>query len=382
MNVIAIAKLGTNIRLQDGRNFTVFEGDIINDLTFQSGTTTKTISGAVRVICANTRSQSSGPDECPPEPYAHKSITVTSLIIDSSDENCAILDQVNISDILDIGNVRTAKEIAEDGMIVTGVGDQYRPLTDVLNEAPAGSVIKLVAGTYDTELVLDKDITIVSDGNVTMANHIELKVNADGIAPKVVLENLVLSDSAVITSAGTAELTLCNCVIGGFNPDVSTQPIHFLNSAPDPILVNIVGCEFIPSNENCYNLINIYAPFKDGSTISNNIFRKGCCTHNCISLFAVEDDATITFNCNYCEYSANMVHIQIPGNPKCTIMMEGNTYLECDPDHPEWAGLFLVQPFADKTASYENVVIHVNNTTKPDGQIGYMYIGAKNTHRH
>jgi len=377
---IAVAKLGCTLKLDDGRSFVVFEGDVINDLTFKAGTSEKTITGAVRVICATTKAQSDGPDECPPEPYVYKSISTAQLVIDSSDENHAILDRVNVSDILDIGSVRTAKEVAEEGMIVTGAGDQYKPLAEVLASAPAGSVIKLVGGTYETPMTLDKDISICADGDVTLACQIDLKKTADGAGPKVNLDGLVLSDAAVITSAGTAELTLTNCIIGGFDPEKSTQPIHFLNSNPDPILVTIEDCEFLANNENCYNLINIYAPFKDGSSISRNIFRKGCITHNVISFFAVEDGATVYFSDNLCEYSANMVHVQIPGSPVCTIMMEGNTYLETDPTG-EYGGLFIVQPFADKTVTYEGVTIHCNDTKNEtdNPQIGYIYMHSKNT---
>lgn len=377
---IAIAKLGCTIKLEDGRSFLVFEGDVIDNLTFKTGTSEKTVTGAVRVICASTKTQQDGPEDCPPEPYVYKSINTTQLVIDSSDENHAILDRVNISDILDIGGVRTAKEVQEENMIIIGGGSQYRPLVDVLAEAEAGAVVKLAAGTYEAPMALDKDITICADGNATLACQIDLKKTVDGAGPKITLEGVVLSDAAVITSAGTAELVMKNCVIGGFNPEKSTQPVHFLNSVPEPILVTIEGCEFLANNENCYNLFNIYAPFKDGSSISGNIFRKGCVTHNIISFFAVEDGATVYFNDNICEYSGNMVHIQIPGSPKCTIMMEGNTYLETDPVD-EYGGLFIVQPFADKTVSYEGVVIHCNGTENQteNPQIGYIYMHSKNT---
>ena len=182
---------------------------------------------------------------------------------------------------------------------------------------------------------------------------------------------------------GVKSFTLKNCIIGGFNPEKSTQPIHFLSTSPDPVLVTIEDNEFIASNENCYNLINIYGKFMDGSSISRNTFRKGCCTHNLISFFAVDEGATVYFNNNVCEYvpDMNMVHVQIPEAPNCTIYMENNTIIEdASSGDAMWDGLFIVQPFNTNTTTYENVTIHCNkNNVDGVAQVGYIYMHGKNT---
>lgn len=377
----AMAKLGVIIKLADGRSFRISEGDVVYGLKFiDDGCETVIDNGRVSVICGTTKTSATVPNDCIPLPYMHHLIDVVEIIVDSSTNNMANINRIDISDIISISRVKTEKQVEEENMIVTGIGDQYRPLVDVLNDAPAGSTIKLLSGEYNSPLTINKDITICADGDVTLNSLIELKNESDELAPlRITFDGLVFSDQGMITSAGTSELTIRHCVFGGFEPEESSQPIHFLSTNPDPILVNIENCEFMSNNDNCYNLMNIYAPFKDGSRICHNIFRKGCCTHNQIALFAVENGATIHICDNICEYSANMVHIQIPGSPKCTIMMENNICYSTD-TRQQWSGLFMVQPFIERTVSYEDMVIHVNNCKLPEGsQVGYMYIGENNS---
>ena len=377
-----LSRLGAIIKLLDGRRFEIFENDIIYGLEFVDDKSTRIIDeGSVRVIYATTTAHNGYGNNCITEPHMHKYVTPNMILLDSSTANKAVLTFVDIDKIINIKSVKTQKQLEEETMIITGVGNQYRPLSDVINEAEPGSCIKLLGGTYDTPITLNKNITICADGDVIITAPIELKNMSEGDEPlKIKFENLVFSESGFITSAGTSELEMEHCTLGGFNPVEEEQLIHFLSSDPDPILLTMRRCEFLPNNKNCNNLINIYAPLKDGSIISNVVFRKHSCTHNQINLLAVEDDATIYINNNICGYSANMVHIQIPGSPRCTIMLEGNQYFETD-NNRKWGGLFFVQPFLDRTVTYENMVIHVNNTANctDNEQIGYMYIGANDS---
>lgn len=376
MAINPIARVSVDMTMDNGAVVNLAEGDIVRGLKYRSSGKTITVDGAVRVINAVTKVKNTNTAVCIHEPYLHEYITVQSIILDSSDEFDSELNTIQIASIISIDSVEK-----NAGAITVGSGSQFKPLVDIIADAPAGSTIKLMSGTYDANMDLNKDIKIIGDGTVELVGTINIKKTTNGgemVRPNIHLEGLTLSDKANVNIDGAKEFTLKNCVIGGFTPEVSTQPIHFLNSSPDPIMVTIEDNEFLANNDKCYNLINIYGKFMDGSSISRNTFRKGCSTHNIISFFAVDDGATVYFNDNYCEKSANMVHIQIPGEPKCTVMMENNRYDETDANVND-AGLFLVQPFEAKTTTYKDVNIYVNNTTKPEGQLGYVWMHGKNT---
>lgn len=373
----ATVKVTVDLELSNGTIVNLAEGDIIDDVTYRENGETKVLDGAVRVIeCVTRTVPRTEDDKCHHEPYMDKYVTAKSIVVDSSEKYDMEIKEIPVSAIIGIGSVDKT-----GGAITVGPGPQFKPLTDIIKEAPAGAVVKLTAGTYDVPMTLDKDIAIVSDGDAKLTGVINIKKAADGTAPVVNLEGVTLTGDAVVQLDGAKTFIMKGCKVGGFNPEKSTQPIHFLNSSPDPVLVVIEDNEFLPSNENCYNLINIYGKFMDGSSISNNIFRQGCSQHNLISFFAVDDGATVYFNDNQCEYVKDMamVHVQIPGSPKCTVIMEGNSYVSHPDTDPKWEGLFVVQPFSTQTVDYKDVTIQCNNTTKPEGQIGCRYAHANNT---
>ena len=141
----------------------------------------------------------------------------------------------------------------------------------------------------------------------------------------------------------------------------------------------IEGNTFEDEPKSSYNLIDIYAQLMDGSSISNNEFSANSCRHNSISLYGLDNDAEVKICENHAELSINMVRIGFKGTPKGTVYMERNSYDATD-ETPEYQGLFLVQPYGNKTLSFAGVNIHVVDTTYPAGtQLGYIYAGDKDT---
>ena len=383
MATTAIAKLGATLKFDDGSEILVFEGDILHDLVYKSGTALNTITGAVRVISASTKAQNTGPDTCPPEPYVYKSITPSSLVIDYSDEMDAQLMSINISNIVSIGSVTTEQEAAEEGMIVVGPGGSYKDLSEVIADAPAGSVVKLRAGEYTAPVAIDKSVEIIGDGSaiisgaITVTGSEAVGASADGDAGlSVKISGVKLTGDALISVSNADEFILENCEFSGHNMSAKTMPVAI--KTENPMLLKITDNIFGDQNANSYNLIDVYAKLKDGSSISGNTFSAACCSHNQISLYGLEDGASININDNYAAVSKNMVRIGFKGAPVGVVNMDANQYDETDAD-PSWAGLFLVQPYGKLTTSFAGLTIKVNKTVKPEGQIGYLYAGSSDT---
>lgn len=366
---IAIPHIGVKVRLESGAEYNLHEGDIVRDLEYKFGEKTKKISGTIRVLNGTTRSGApAASTECPPEPYLQKFVTVGSMVIDSSEEFDAELTKVSISNIVGIGAVEAA-----GGAIVVGAGAQYKALDTVIAEAEAGATIQLEAGEYNVALNLTKDIKIVGN-NAILTGKV---VVGDGTAkPVVEISGATLKGDALIELKSANEFIMKNCVFGGHNMTKTTQPVSM--ESDEPIYVCIEGCTFEAENEFSYNLINLSGRLKDGSSISNNKFLGGCCTHNIISLYHIDEGATIFINDNYADYSGNLVRIGFWDEPNCTVVMDGNEYPETDmSDDGIWAGLVIIQP-GSGTTSFANMNVEISNTVTPEGdeQIAYMYCTA------
>lgn len=392
MATTAIAKIGATLRTSDGKEFTVYENDLIQDLTYTNGNNTATLSGRVRVIAASTTAQNTGPTDCPPEPYVHRYISPTMLVIDSSDENYAILTRVNIANIVSIGSVTTAAEAAEEGQIVIGPGSQYQTLDAVIAAAEEGAVVKLKAGTYAAPITVTKSISIISEDGAVLTGAIRVDgaqdpdtAAEDGAEEKapvtVTLRGLTLTGDALIDIDNVDAFTMENCTFENHNMSTKTMPISIgTKGTAAPMLVKIDHNVFGDQTQYSYNLIDVYSKLKDGSSISNNEFTDQCCTHNQISLYGIDTGATIAISNNHAEVSKNLVRIGFIGTPIGTVIMDGNSYDATDAD-PAYAGLFLVQPYGKETLSFSGTTIKVDNTKAPSPiqQIGYIYAGAADT---
>lgn len=369
MAVISKAVVSAQLTIDD-KTYTLSEGDIVNDLVYSASGTEKTISGAIRVLNVSTKANNSIPDDCPPVPYAYRYMSVYAIVIDSSDVYDAELTRINVSNIISIGSVTE-----DGGKIVVGPGEQYRALSDIVTDAEAGATIKLTAGLFDSPLALTKDIKIEGSADTVLAGAINVTGTAD--APiSVELSNLELTEDAIVTVANAKEFTMTGCTFQGHNLTAKTMPIAV--TSDNAIKLVIDGNTFGTENEFSYNLIDVYGKLADGSSISNNTFADASCTHNQISLYNVDDGAEININNNDCAMSANLVRIGFKGDPNCVVNMVGNSYDATDTDE-QYAGLFLVQPYGTQTNSFAKTTIKVSDTTKPEGQLYYLYAGTNDT---
>ena len=166
---------------------------------------------------------------------------------------------------------------------------------------------------------------------------------------------------------------MTGCTFEGHNLTTKTMPISVATDAP--IKMVIEGNTFGEENEHSYNLIDVYGKLADGSSISNNDFKIGSCTHNSISLYNVEEGASVMINNN----KNAAIRIGFKGEPKCTVTCEGNSYVASD--DPDYDGLLLVQPYGTHTTSFAGMTLNINKTIKPaaDTQLYYLYAGENDT---
>lgn len=370
-----VAKIAVSLKLQNGRTVTLHEGDIVKGLKFKDGNDLNCIDGAIRVL--NATAKNVAPKHyCLPESYISSLININSIVVDMSEEYDAELKTIPIATILDIVEIEE-----NEGAIKVGTGSQYTPLADVIAAAPEGAVIELGSGTYDADINITKSIKLVSENGAIIKGN--LNVNGESVSRSaesnvsVVLDGLYFTGASKINLNNVNAFSMKNCVYTEHDFAEKTIPIIINLKDKTPIKVNIDDNTFGKENNNCYNIIEVYGYLKNGSTFNGNHFDKGCCTHNQISLYNIEDDAIVEINDNICDVSKNMVRFGFQGKPKAVVEMSGNTYIESDTDNPEWSGLFMVQPFGNATEDMSGLTVNVVNTKKPVGQICYLYAGSK-----
>lgn len=370
----ATAKVGVTITTEDGKVVDIMEGDVITGLKFKLPTgDTETLDGSMRVLVAATTSYTKGPADCPPNPYVSQFIAPQRIVLDSSEPFDAIIRQIDIKSIVTIGDVKPAGYNPND--VVVGIGPSYRPLEDVLAEVAPGATVKLEAGTYDVPMNLNKAIRIVGSGPDTILTG-AITVNV-GNEDSVAIRNLTLTGDALVKVNSGYGFEMSNCVFGGHNITTKTMPVAISNA--DPMLVTISDNTFKAEPTGSYNLIDVYAKLIDGSTISYNTFETGCCAHNQISLYGIDDGAKVYINNNYAAESKNLVRIGFKGAPEGTVMFADNRYDSTDSDEL-WQGLFLVQPYGHETSSFAKLNIMISGTVYPAGtQLCYLYAGGNDT---
>ena len=184
----ATAKIGCVLTLGNAQ-IELYEGDSITGLRYTSGGVEKTIDGRVRVINATTRANSTIPSSCPPEPYVHQYITISSLTIDSSDVFDAEMTKINISDILSVSSVN-GEELA------IAVGDQiYSNMTEAIAAVEDGGTVTLMKDVEDVvSIPAGKNITIEGTAGVTLKGGIQ--IDGAGTTPATVMvKNLQIDGS-------------------------------------------------------------------------------------------------------------------------------------------------------------------------------------------
>lgn len=188
----------------------------------------------------------------------------------------------------------------------------------------------------------------------------------------VVFNGCDFTKEAMIKITAAKSVTIKNCRFYGFAPTKKSMGITLTG---DTKLV-VEGCFFGANNDKLYNFFELNGKLANGSSISRNYFVAGCCTHNQVNIYNVEDDAVVSVNSNYLGSS----RIGVKGSPKCTIEFISNEYIPAA-DAGEWINMVLVQPYSSETVSMNDVVIKVadTKTAVAADKLVFLYAGGKDT---
>ena len=301
------------------------------------------------------------------------------------DENGKIEKAVQIDTIKDCGKklvvVGSEVSIADalagltesDGGLVLPAQTYAEPVTFgkevLITGAKAG--ISAATGERKSDVIADDETVLADVGTYT--------VGAD-----VVIDGVTLTEKArmVVENASSVEFKNCK-----FVETSAYQPKSYLlvgtGFTENSTVVKFDNCYFGTNTANAtggmYNLFEGNFKLADGSSIKNCYFAKGCCSHNQINIYDVEDDAVITIEGNHFEKSANAIRLGTINDAKCTINIDDNSYDETDTD-PAWAGILLVQPYGKKTTNMSNITVNINRTKAVcGGQLWYLYMGGGDT---
>ena len=178
-----------------------------------------------------------------------------------------------------------------------------------------------------------------------------------------------------------------NCKFVGVTPQQTKDYLIQNRTFGDRVCLIQIEDSYFGSNPNnesnkMYNLFELNTKLANGSCFNNNYFKKEACTHNIINLYDVANGAKIDVEYNVFEYSANAVRVGFINAPSdVTLTLQSNTYYETDTD-PDWAGILLIQPYANRTETLYGVRININNTTYTgdvNTQLWYQYCGSTDT---
>lgn len=184
MPISITTKVGVKLNLGNPE-IKLYEGDKVTGLTYMSGNTVKTIDGAVRVIQAVTKANSTVPTTCPPEPYVHKYVTPNALIIDTSEQYKAVLVPIDITNIIAIGAVNGVGNAAT-------IGDKtYGTLEEAIASAEPGADI-----VFTQPAVVNQILTVTNS------------VNLDGNGNAIRYGGDTLANMALITVSGKEDVTI------------------------------------------------------------------------------------------------------------------------------------------------------------------------------
>ena len=189
------AALSIWVTFDDGTKWLISEGDIIYGLTYQisSVETAYLDAGRVRVIQADTKSNISTENSCPPEPYVQNYITITNLVIDVSAINYADLIKIPIKNIIAIEDVKSPDEVNTNEMFVNMI---FNSIPGMQNDGDHSYNIIISNGLISDTGLFDMITSMENFASITVSDGIQsftyqagenleiFKSNVDTMIPK------------------------------------------------------------------------------------------------------------------------------------------------------------------------------------------------------
>lgn len=199
-------------------------------------------------------------------------------------------------------------------------------------------------------------------------------INAPG--KSVVLDGVDFTGKGYIDVQAADEVVLRNCRVYGITPTGAAKDYWLKVIGDIPVKIVIEHCFFGKNDDKMYNLFEMNAKLKDGSSFSDNYFTKSC-SHNFINVYGADEGAVIDINDNVFEYSYSGIRIGVKGEPECRINMARNVVM--DSERGDYEGVALAQPYGTSTTSFANMTIVLNGNTCVGEQQFYAYSGSKDT---
>lgn len=166
------AVVGVELPFETGDFATIFEGDLLEGMTYVDSDGEHTITGRVRMFKCRIKAINGAPDECPPEPYVEDSITPTSMILDISEEDDAQFIEIDFENItgLEKINGKDTNEELIDSIIESLPGVKVTEKSDNVYD------IVTSTGTISDTQIFD---TILMIGGVTRFTVTDGKTTAE-----------------------------------------------------------------------------------------------------------------------------------------------------------------------------------------------------------
>lgn len=215
----------------------------------------------------------------------------------------------------------------------------------------------------------------------TVSTKITEKMIIDAEGKDIVLNGLDFTKNGYLEIKNANSVVVKNCRVYKLNTEEAAKNYWLKILGDIPVKLSIAHC-FFGANPGTagvlYNLFEMNAKLKTMSSISNNWFANGACTHNVINVYGAEENAAIYLNGNYFGNSESGIRIGIKGEPKCSIVARDNEYnvLDASPENLEWTNVALIQPYGKQTTTFGNLKVILDNNTfnaeVPDQLIGYF----------
>lgn len=207
------------------------------------------------------------------------------------------------------------------------------------------------------------------------------KLIVNGVDSDVVFDGFDFTANGYVEIKNAQSVTIKNCRVFGLSCE-SAAKNYWLRVFNDiPVKLVIENCFFGDNpagSGKLYNLIEPTAQLANGSSISNNYFSEGCCTHNIINVYGAVDGANIAINGNVIEMTAGGIRIGIKGDKVCKVNIRNNIVLATNPAYDDAdQGLVTIQPYNKQTVSFGGVTLALSGNVVPCDQI--VYAGYKST---
>ena len=242
-------------------------------------------------------------------------------------------------------------------------------LVESIANAKYGDVLFVDRSISITEpLTIDNAVYLTSNGATISAPVI---VNADAVISgfKISVDDPNAGDGRgkALVKANCDNFTLTNCEF-----TACSKSYNIVNIACAGEVV-IEGNTFISTDKsNVHNAIefsqNTSKKVTD-VTIQDNLFKKGCCGNNGISLFQFEDNAIVNIKNNHFELSANAVRLSNYSSSKnIKINCINNVYDEIDSTVPAYIGFLLLQAVDSYNDDFSGITILFKDLIGPGGK--------------